>query len=285
MKKFVKFFLVLCAIMLPFMSVDAKKTTTTTSAKTASGEPINIYIFYGNGCPHCAELEEYMKNTLKQDSNYNGMFKTVYYEVWYNSTNSGLMSSVAEHFNYSVSGVPFFVIGDKYFSGYGDTMNDQITAAIKEAYENPDYVDVVAQVEKETGVTGEETNPEETTSTDSSDNEKNTSSSNDTIGYVILGITVVVIILIIFFRKNDDSDEDSDDEDEEDENDDSDDEDDDDESDDDEEKDEEDTNEPAEDEKKEETKKSTKSKSSAKKSTSKKTTKKTTTKKSSKKSK
>lgn len=262
MKKFVRFFLVLCAIMLPFMSVDAKKaTTTTTSAKTASGEPVNIYIFYGNGCPHCAELEEYMKNTLKQDSNYNTMFKTVYFEVWYNSTNSSLMSSVAEHFNYSVSGVPFFVIGDKYFSGYGDTMNDQITAAIKEAYENPDYVDVVAQVEKDSGITGEETNPEE--STDASDTEDNTTTkSNDTIGYVILGITVVVIILIIFFRKNDDSDEDSDDEEENEE------------------------DEDAEDEKKEEPKKTTKSKSSAKKSTSKKTTtKKTTTKKSSKKSK
>lgn len=280
MKKFVRFFLVLCAIMLPFMSVDAKKAiTTTTSAKTASGEPVNIYIFYGNGCPHCAELEEYMKNTLKQDSNYNTMFKTVYFEVWYNSTNSSLMSSVAEHFNYSVSGVPFFVIGDKYFSGYGDTMNDQITAAIKEAYENPDYVDVVAQVEKDSGITGEETNPEE--STDASDTEDNTTTkSNDTIGYVILGITVVVIILIIFFRKNDDSDEDDEDSDDEDETED----DDSDEDSDDEEENEED--EDAEDEKKEEPKKTTKSKSSAKKSTSKKTTtKKTTTKKSSKKSK
>ena len=41
---------------------------------------LNMYLFYGDGCPHCAALEVFLDDYLK-DKDYIKLYK---YEVWYN---------------------------------------------------------------------------------------------------------------------------------------------------------------------------------------------------------
>ena len=131
MKK-LKYLLVAAIILLfPFVA----------SAK----EKVNVYMFRGEGCPHCEEALEFF-DTLSADEEYKDLYKLVTYEVWYDETNSKLMSDVADALGDQVSGVPYIVIGTKTFAGYAASYDDKIKEAIKTAYDDEEYKDVVKQV-------------------------------------------------------------------------------------------------------------------------------------------
>ena len=89
----------------------------------SSNKP-NIYIFWGDGCPHCKALAKFISKlpaeTKKQVNIYS-------FEVWSNKDNKSLMKNFGKYLNQDVRGVPFMVIGDKIFDGYssGDTKTDQ----------------------------------------------------------------------------------------------------------------------------------------------------------------
>lgn len=132
MKKILVFVISVLMVM-PFMNVNAENK-------------VNFYIFYGDGCGYCASLHSYV-DELKQDSNYNHMFNVVDYEVWGNQDNQNLLYAVGEYFDVDITGVPFYVIGDKYFVGFGiDSSPQEIENAIKEAYLDDNYKDIVKHV-------------------------------------------------------------------------------------------------------------------------------------------
>lgn len=126
-------YLLVAAIILLFPFVASAK------------EKVNVYIFRGEGCPHCEEALEFF-DTLSTDEEYKDLYKLVTYEVWYDETNSKLMSDVADALGDEVSGVPYIVIGTKTFAGYAASYDDRIKEAIKTAYEDEEYKDVVKQV-------------------------------------------------------------------------------------------------------------------------------------------
>ena len=98
MKK-IKYLLVAAIILLfPFIA-------------SAKGK-ITVYVFRGEGCPHCEEALEFF-DELSQDEEYKDIFKLVTYEVWYDEENQTLMKSVADALGEDVSGVPYIIIGTK----------------------------------------------------------------------------------------------------------------------------------------------------------------------------
>ena len=141
MKK-LKVLLVLAIVLfMPFM--------VNVSAEKKSDNKINVYLFRGEGCPHCAEAEEWFSE-LEKDEEFNKYYTLVDFEVWYDENNSKLMEEVAKKLGTEASGVPFIVIGEKYFSGFAESMTDQIKTSIKESYDNKDYVDVVDAIKNGT---------------------------------------------------------------------------------------------------------------------------------------
>lgn len=105
-----------------------------------ANENVNIYLFYGDGCPHCAALEEYLNNEYSSDKNV-----MVYkYEVWNNKENQELWKKVENITGEEAKGVPYFVIGDEIYQGYsaGSTWEKKVDRAIKKAKKN-DYNDNV----------------------------------------------------------------------------------------------------------------------------------------------
>lgn len=189
MKKMLKIMLVLIVALMPFVTVDAKtkkKNTTTTTAAVETSEKVNLYLFYGDGCPHCEEFMEHLKE-VEKDSKIKDMFNLVKLEVWYNEDNANLMNEVASALNTTASGVPFYVIGDKFFSGYAASMDEEINKAIQDAYKNH-AKDIVAAVNK-----GEVITTEGTVSEDD---------SNFKIAIIALAVTVVIALLIIFGRSS-----------------------------------------------------------------------------------
>lgn len=190
MKKFLKGLLILMLAVIPFITVDAKKTTTATEVK---GEPITFYEFYGSTCPHCQELNEWIDSTLAKDKDYKDKYKLVRYEVWQDQTNSQLMQDVGAYLGIEVRGVPFMVIGKETLSGFSPTNSpDQIKKLIDDAYnanKEGKYEDVVAQI-----ADGKIKNDDSKSKTPA-DKEK-----NDLVGYIITGVIAIIIIAIIFGR-------------------------------------------------------------------------------------
>ena len=157
MKKILKFLIVFAVFLL--LPVSAK----------ADEKVINIHLFYGNGCPHCAAEEEFLSDYLKDRTD----VKLYKYEIWYDSHNQELLSKVQKEMGTTnKNGVPFTVIGKKTIVGYADGVTDeQIKDAIN-YYLNNDYRDYAGEITgkvKKTEVT-EDTIKDESKTEDKKEN-------------------------------------------------------------------------------------------------------------------
>ncbi len=84
----------------------------------------NIYIFWGDGCPHCRALAKFISKLPAETKDKVNIYS---FEVWSDKDNKSFMKKFGKYLGQDVSGVPFMVIGDKIFDGYssGDTKTDQ----------------------------------------------------------------------------------------------------------------------------------------------------------------
>lgn len=94
----------------------------------AEENKITLYLFYGDGCPHCANEKNFLNEMVDKYPN----LEIKYYEVWYNSENDKLMNLMKEKFDNTRKGVPFTVIGDYSYVGYNENIGYQIEENIKE---------------------------------------------------------------------------------------------------------------------------------------------------------
>ncbi len=92
-------------ILLPFFS----------PSYLYANEPVNLYLFHGDGCPHCAKERAFLqiiKNVYEEKVNISK------FEVYYNLENTELFNKVTEDLDIDVAGVPLLVIGDEAIIGY-----------------------------------------------------------------------------------------------------------------------------------------------------------------------
>lgn len=85
-------------------------------ANTRDG--LNVYLFYGEGCPHCKKEEKYLKI-------YEEKYASLHihrFEVYYSDANMQLFERMAQSMGASVSGIPFLIIGDEYIVGFDETL-------------------------------------------------------------------------------------------------------------------------------------------------------------------
>lgn len=106
---------------------------------------INIYLFYGDGCPHCAEEKKFLNSIESKYDNIN----FIYYEVWKDSDNRIFLEQVKKQLGISQNGVPVTVIGESVIVGYSDAIGSKIERAIKFYTEN-EYEDVVSSIKEGT---------------------------------------------------------------------------------------------------------------------------------------
>lgn len=100
-------------LIIPFAKVEAKE--------------VDVTLFYGDGCPHCAKEEDYLK-VLKSQLGKNVNIQT--YEVWDNEENNELLTKVRTTLNDKGEGVPLTVIGNKVFDGFNDEIGKEIKKTI-----------------------------------------------------------------------------------------------------------------------------------------------------------
>ena len=120
------FVLLLVLFAIPFMVYAEGEETTDDSNE------VKVYLFRGEGCPHCQEAEEWFASIEEE---YGHMFKVVDYETWYDEDNAELMKKVAEAKGDEANGVPYILVGSKTWNGFTESYGEEILAEIKAEYE------------------------------------------------------------------------------------------------------------------------------------------------------
>jgi glutaredoxin len=105
MKLYIKLIFSLLFLLTPFLVSPAR----------AQADNLTLYLFHGEGCPHCAAEKEFLYNEIiPQYPN----IEIKEYEVYKNRKNAQFLQKVGEELNVRVDGVPFLVIGDAPIVGY-----------------------------------------------------------------------------------------------------------------------------------------------------------------------
>ena len=105
----------------------------------ASEKDLNIYLFYGDGCPHCAAEEKFLNEYLKKEKS----VKLHKYEIWYDKDNALKYKEVNKILNDNSNSIPYLVIGNNTISGYSeDITNEEIKNTIN-FYKNKKFKDKV----------------------------------------------------------------------------------------------------------------------------------------------
>lgn len=98
-------FLVLC--VLPVFSAEGV---------FASDNKVDVYFFWGEGCPHCAKEKVYL-NQLEKERDDVAVHD---YEIYNHPDNISLLKDLGQELGTRIEGVPFVVIGDKSFIGFSE---------------------------------------------------------------------------------------------------------------------------------------------------------------------
>lgn len=106
-----------------------------------SKDKINIYFFHGDGCPHCEDATKFFESIKDEYEKYYNLVK---YEVWKDQENSALMEKVRRRLGDDLNGgVPYIVIGKNSFSGFDNSVGEQIKQAIEDEYNKSKRYDVM----------------------------------------------------------------------------------------------------------------------------------------------
>lgn len=106
-------------------------------------EKRTLYFFHGNTCVHCQAAWEYLNEIAPDYPN----IEVVGYEVFDDAANEQLLSQVKDVLESDSRGVPFFVIGERYLTGFNETRKEDLKAIMDYYLEHPDeYQDVVKKV-------------------------------------------------------------------------------------------------------------------------------------------
>lgn len=104
-----------------------------------SEKKTHIYLFYGEGCPHCAAEEKFLDSYIKDKEN----VQLHKYEIWYDSNNAEKCNEVHKLLNDNSNGVPFLIIGNNAITGYDEKVTPDRIRSTLQYYSNTEYRDEV----------------------------------------------------------------------------------------------------------------------------------------------
>ena len=162
--KTIKYLLVLLVafLILPFaVFAEGEEEVTEGDASLISeqSKEVHVYLFRGEGCPHCQEAEEWFASIEEE---YGNLFEVIDYETWYNSDNAALMKKVAEARGETAEGVPYIIIGNKSWAGFTEDYESEMIEQIKAEFE----IDVDQRYDAIKGLDGGNQKKEKSTGSD-----------------------------------------------------------------------------------------------------------------------
>ncbi|MEG0022343.1 MAG: hypothetical protein RSB77_06030 [Bacilli bacterium] len=133
-----KYLVIILAILLVPFSVNAKdkyEDKIYDIVGLEKSKTVTIYLFHSEICTHCKHEISFLKD-LK--SKYGSKIDIKKFQTFKNDKNLKLSYLAKERMGTNENGVPFTVIGDKYYLGFSNTIGDQIAQDIDEFLYNKD---------------------------------------------------------------------------------------------------------------------------------------------------
>ncbi|MBW3016947.1 cytochrome c biogenesis protein [Candidatus Woesearchaeota archaeon] len=92
---------------------------------------VELYDFYGQGCPHCAKLKIFLEDMKEKYPS----LVVVEKEVYFNQENRELFQEMSDAYGTKIQGVPTVFIDKKVFVGFSDAIGTEIENEIKRCAE------------------------------------------------------------------------------------------------------------------------------------------------------
>lgn len=108
-------------------------------------EKVNLYLFWGDGCPHCVAEEKLLTDLEKEYEN----LSVTKYEVWYHSENNAFLQQIVSSTERTFRGVPVTIIGQTIITGFSTGTEQEIRRAINYYSEN-EHHDIVQEIKNGT---------------------------------------------------------------------------------------------------------------------------------------
>lgn len=97
----------------------------------AAEEPVELILFYGQGCPHCAAEIEFLGTLVEEFPE----LEIQAYEVYDNEANRTYFAERMAALGHEPSGVPTTIVGERVWVGYDDSVGVQIRAVVEALHE------------------------------------------------------------------------------------------------------------------------------------------------------
>ena len=106
-----------------------ESNTTNLDYITKEEGKVNIYFFWGDGCPHC-ESEFAFFDSI--ESEHGDLYNLYTFETWQNEENAELLKTFSDAMEVESRGVPYTIIGEEVFTGFSESMESDFINAIVE---------------------------------------------------------------------------------------------------------------------------------------------------------
>lgn len=102
---------ILCAIII--IALISMLVIMTTAIPHYKSQSPTVYYFYGQGCPHCANIAPFINATIEKYPD----VQFVKLEVWYNADNKALQRTLNTQLGITSYGVPEVIVGSQVLIG------------------------------------------------------------------------------------------------------------------------------------------------------------------------
>jgi len=108
-------------ITLTILAIVLLTFTSPKPVAAQEGNPVVIYMFWGEGCPHCAAAKPFFEDL----ANKNPEIELRFYEIYNSAENQEKFVKMADAYGFEAWGVPTIFIGNKYWEGYNEAMQPE----------------------------------------------------------------------------------------------------------------------------------------------------------------
>ncbi|MEM4389793.1 MAG: hypothetical protein QXG98_03960 [Candidatus Micrarchaeia archaeon] len=110
------------------------------SLPVAAQNAVEVYFFYGSGCPHCASERVFLEELKERYP-----LSVHAFEVWYDAENARMLENFSKAYGVALGGVPVTFVGERYWVGFEEAIGKEIEEAIAECARSgcPSPADVV----------------------------------------------------------------------------------------------------------------------------------------------
>ena len=117
------------------LAVIAGLLSGTAAAEPRSSGPVDIYLFWRAGCPHCEHAIDFLKRWQREEAR----AKVQFLEISENPANREAFVAMVRYAGIERPGVPLIVIGESVFEGYADddTTGAELKSAASACFETP----------------------------------------------------------------------------------------------------------------------------------------------------